>query len=251
MNVKSKILVLLLFVASTLCAQDFPTDSPESMVVDSAHIFNDQQLDDLEHMLRAYNDSTSTQIFVVTVTDLQGYAPSDYATRLGEKWGAGQKSKNNGAVILIKPRIGNERGQVFIAAGYGLEATLNDGRIGRIIDQYMLPHFATGDYYSGTKAGIQVIIQYLSGQFEGNGQEEEVPIGIIIINVLIIGFFIYAIIKAFKNGGRGSSGGRGGGTWFPPFGGGGFGRGGGSFGGGGFGGGGGGSFGGGGAGRSF
>lgn len=249
MKVKSKILVLLLFAASTLCAQDFPEKSRESIVVDSAHIFNDGQLDELEHMLWAYNDSTSTQIFVVTVTDLQGYAPSDYATRLGEKWGVGQKSKNNGAVILIKPRIGNERGQVFIATGYGLEATLNDGRVGRIIDEYMLPHFATGDYYSGTKAAIQVIIQYLSGQFEGDGDDEDVPIAVIIINILIIGLFVYFMIRSAKNGGRGSSGGRGGGGWFPPIGG--FGRGGGSFGGGGFGGGGGGSFGGGGAGRSF
>jgi len=244
------IFILLLFAACLSYAQDIPAPmNPPRLVNDFAGIFDNQQYADLEQMLEAYNDSTSTQIYVVTVKDLQGYAPSDYATRLGDAWQIGQKSKNNGAVILIKPRIGNERGQVFIATGYGLEATLNDGRVGRIIDNYMLPHFANGDYYSGTKAAIGAMIQYLAGEFDNDDDDEGIPLGVIIINILIVGFFVYLIIRSMKNGGRGSSGTRGGGGWFPPIGG-GFG---GGFGGsrGPFGGGGGGSFGGGGAGRSF
>jgi uncharacterized protein len=249
-KIKSILFALFLSVSFWVQAQDIPEPmNPPRLVNDFSGIFNSSQQADLEQILRAYNDSTSTQIYVVAVNDLQGYAPSDYATRLGEKWEVGQKSKNNGAVILIKPRIGNERGQVFIAVGYGLEATLNDGRIGRIIDNDMLPYFASGNYYNGTKSAIQTMIGYLSGQFTDDEQEEGTPAIIIILNILIFGFFLYLVIRSFKNGGRGNSGGRGGGTWFPPIGG-GRGFGGGSFGGG-FGGGGGGSFGGGGAGRGF
>jgi uncharacterized protein len=251
-------LFLIFSVAGLSYSQDIPGPmSPPRLVNDFAGIFPSEQREDLEQMLLNYNDSTSTQIYVVTVNDLQGYAISDYAFKLGEKWGVGQKGKNNGAVILIKPKRGNSRGDVFIAVGYGLEEKLNDARIGRIIDTYMIPYFRTDDYYSGTKAAVYAMIDYLAGQFQAEEIGVESPdTSDIIIGILLVILFIYFMSKIGNgNSGNDSSDDNrsSGGGFFPPFGGfggGGFGSGGG-FGGGGFGGGGGGSFGGGGAGRSW
>jgi uncharacterized protein len=218
--------------------------SPPRLVNDFAQTFDTSQRNELELILKAYNDSTSTQIYVVTVTDLQGYAVSDYAARLGEKWGIGQKDKNNGVLILIKPRIGNERGQVFIATGYGVEHILTDARCGRIIDQYMIPYLQSGDYYNATKAAALAIIKYLAGEFQAD--EENYSGSSLIANIVLVVVILLILYIAFKNNKGGpSSGGRWRGGGF----GGGFG--GWSSGGGSFGGGGGGSFGGGGAGRSF
>ncbi|WP_165044994.1 YgcG family protein [Dysgonomonas sp. ZJ709] len=256
MKLKNKIVFLLFLIIFPLYGQNIPDPmSPPRLVNDFAGIFDSTQQSELESMLRAYNDTTSTQIYVVTINDLQGYAPSDYATTLGQKWGVGQKGKDNGLVILIKPRIGNERGQVQIATGYGVEHILNDARCGRIIDIYMLPYFQRGDYYTGTKDAVNAIMKYLSGEFNAEELDDSIPAGVIISLVVMIGFLIYAYYLSHKNkgnnGGRNSSGGTGGGMFFPPlFGGGGRGRSGG-WGGGGFGGGGGGGFGGGGAGRGF
>ncbi|MDU1889431.1 MAG: TPM domain-containing protein [Dysgonomonas sp.] len=245
-----KIFLFFLFASISVYAQDdLPKPmSPPRLVNDFAQIFDSSQSADLEQMLRAYNDSTSTQIYVVTIKDLHGYDVSDYAARLGESWRIGQKEKNNGVLILIKPRIGNERGKVFIATGYGVEYILTDARVGRIIDNYMMPYLQNGDYYNASKAAIEVIIQYLSGEFQAdNTSDDSGEILMNIITVILVLLVIYIVTKG--NRGSGSSGGRrGGGTWF----GGGFGGGrSGGFGGGSFGGGGGGSFGGGGAGRSF
>lgn len=252
------ILLILFFVfaqsVTTVFGQDIPDPmSPPRLVNDFAGIFDSREKESLERILRDYTDSTSTQIYVVTVTDLGGYAASDYSFRLGEKWGIGQKGKNNGAVILIKPKIGNSRGSVFISVGYGLEEKLNDARIGRIIDNEMMPYFRQNDYYSGTKNAIDAMSKYLSGQFQADEYEDAAPTGKeIIIGIILMILFVYFMNKINgKNGGRGNrSSGRG---FFPPIIGGGFGgssRGsGGGFGG--FGGGGGGSFGGGGAGRNW
>lgn len=252
-----QIIILFVFLSFILPvqAQDIPEPmSPPRLVNDFSGVFSVQERDNLERMLLNYNDTTSTQIYVVTVNDLQGYAVSDYAFRLGEKWGIGQKSKNNGAVILIKPKTSNSRGQVFIAVGYGLEPYLNDARIGRILDNYMIPYLRQDDYYQGTVATANAMIQYLSGQFQAD--EEEQPQGIsgsdIIIGIILIILFIYFMNKIDKNNNRGGKGNRGRSgppIFFPPMSGGRFG--GGGFGGGGFGGGGGGSFGGGGAGRGW
>lgn len=239
--------IFLLAYISVHAQDDLPKPmSPPRLVNDFAQIFDSSQLNDMEHTLRAYNDSTSTQIYIVTVKDLKGYDISDYATRLGENWGIGQKEKNNGVLILLKPRIGNERGRVYIATGYGVEPILTDGRTGRIIDNYMMPYLQNGDYYNACKAAIGVIIQYLSGEFQA---DEEDHSGELIANILIAIFVIFIIYIATKNNKGGpSSGGRR--PWGGGFGGFGGGRSGG-WGGGGFGGAGGGSFGGGGAGRSF
>ena len=58
----------------------------------------------LEQKLVSFNDSTSTQIAIVTVPSLEGYDKADYAQQLGEKWGIGQKGLNNGVLILVKPK---------------------------------------------------------------------------------------------------------------------------------------------------
>lgn len=257
------LIYIILYITPGVSAQDIPEPMvPYRLVNDFAGIFSSVENEALEQKLLAYNDSTSTQIYVVTVSDLGGYPASDYSFRLGEQWGIGQKSKNNGAVILIKPKVDNSRGQAFIAPGYGLEARINDAYAGRIVRNVMIPYFAENDYFGGVNAAIDVIIERLSGEFTSDETDEEgVPVFAIII--IIIGIII--LIAVFFGGGdqhidgdghRNSSGP----IFFPPVigggrrGGGFGGLGGGGFGGGGFGGfggGGGGSFGGGGAGGSW
>jgi len=254
------IVCILLHLSLDVSAQDIPEPMvPNRLVNDFAGIFSSTEKEALEQKLLAYNDSTSTQIYVVTVSDLGGYPASDYTFRLGEKWEVGQKSKNNGAVMLIKPKVGNSRGQAFIATGYGLEARINDAYAGRIVRNDMIPYFAENDYFGGVNAAIDVMIQRLSGEFSAEEAEEEgMPLFAIIL--IIIGIII--LLAVFSGGGdqhidndghRRSSGppiffppviggGRRGGGFGGGFGGGGFG---------GFGGGGGGSFGGGGAGGSW
>jgi uncharacterized protein len=260
---KSKVLFIVLFLLSMVGgkAQDIPAPMmPFRLVNDFAGLFSAAETASLEQKLLAYNDSTSTQIYVVTVNDLGGYPASDYTFRLGEAWGIGQKSKNNGAVILVKPKVGNSRGQAFIATGYGLEARINDAFAGRIVRNEMIPYFVEEDYFGGVNAAVDTMIARLSGEFAAE-EKEEGGTPVIAIIILIIVFVLFFIL--FRGGGDqhiDSDGHRRSTVpplFFPPImgsghRGGGFGGfGGGGFGGGGFGGGGGGSFGGGGAGGSW
>ena len=115
---------ILAFAAAVLCciaASAIPSrPSPARLVNDLAGLFTDQQETELERMLVAFDDSTSNQIAVVTVNDLEGYEASEYATRIGIDWGVGSEKFDNGIVILVKPKT-SSAGQVFIAVGYGLE----------------------------------------------------------------------------------------------------------------------------------
>lgn len=162
-------LVFLFIIGSAseiLIAQEFPGQPvPPRLVNDFAGLLNSREEDALEQKLVAFNDSTSTQIAVVTVDDLHGYDRGDYAQRLAERWGIGQKGSNNGILILIKPKKEYSNGEVFIAPGYGLEGVIPDITCAEIIDYELLPAFRAGDYYSGLEKATTTLMALASGEY--------------------------------------------------------------------------------------
>jgi uncharacterized protein len=150
--IKRSALIVLLFVIpfSTLLAVDIPQrPEPPRLVNDLSNTLSSSQISQLEQKLIRYNDTTSTQIVVVMLSDLGMVPVADFAYAIGEKWGVGQKGQNNGAVILIKPKAPGSRGQAFIATGYGLEGAIPDALAKRIVEQEMIPRFKQDDYYGG------------------------------------------------------------------------------------------------------
>ena len=246
-------LVGLLLLSVVTIAQDFPEKpNPPKIVNDFAGMLSADENERLEKKLTAYNDSTSTQIAVVIITSIGVYDASDYAFQLAEKWGIGQKGKNNGILILVAKK---ER-KTFIATGYGVEVRLPDAICKRIVSQTIIPNFKQGNFFAGIDEGTTQVFGYLTGEFKAEPKSKKGKgNGLVIIAVFVIIFIL--IISSNKNNGRGGGYNRtfGGGGFIPfPMGGYGSGRGGGFGGGGssgGFGGFGGGSFGGGGAGGDW
>ncbi len=239
----------MLFLASVAKGQGGALPDPMSpprLVNDFAGILTPQQKDALERKLVDFDRETSTQIAVVTVDDLNGYAPGDFAQRLLEKWGVGGKKNNNGVVFLVKPKTGQSRGEVFISVGYGLEGVIPDITAGHILDREVVPSFRNGDYYSGIDRGVDALIALSKGEYTATKEDEgPSPVAVVIFLIITL-IFVIAGSRHNKRGGRG-----GGGMWIPPVSGGRGGGFGGFGGGGGFGGFGGGIGGGGGGGRSW
>lgn len=207
--------------------------SPPRLVNDYAGLFSGAQKQQLEDSLVAFDRATSTQIAVVTVNDLDGYAASEYATRILEKWGVGQKDKDNGVVMLLKPRNEYGGGEVFIAVGYGLEGALPDVTAGRIIDNEMLPYLRLSppDYFAAVAAGTAAVRAAVRGEYKASpklkgGDTFDWITGLLSIGVMV--FIIVLLNKSYKGGGDndendGSGGGAGGrrnyrrgGVFFPP-----------------------------------
>lgn len=236
---------------------------PARLVNDFANVMTDAQESLLEKKLVSFDDSTSNQIAVVTITDLNGYEIADYSFKLGEEWGIGRKDEDNGIVVLIKVKTDDSPGKAAIAVGYGLEEVITDAASRMIIEREMIPHFKNNDYYSGIEASTNVLMDLASKKYSVNEYSSDSDSDMVLIVMGVVFFII--IISSFVNKGKtngngghkGNNGNNDGGVTFgDPFlagwmmgrgssRGGSFG--GGSFGGGGFGGFGGGSFGGGGA----
>lgn len=201
--------LFLLFISCiTLQAQDFPEPmNPPRLVNDFASFFSDGEREQLERMLVSYYDTTSTEIAVVTVPTLNGYETNDYATRLFNKWGIGGKKGNNGVLILIKPKTAEERGQTYIATGYGMEGILPDATANRIVDIEMIPRLQNGQNLEAVTAAATTIFNLAKGSFTadqymkrtGGGKKKSNLIPIIIIIVIVL---IFSGIGGRKGGGR-------------------------------------------------
>lgn len=240
------LLLVLLSFSTTLRAQLPSPPNPPRLVNDYSGSLSSSQINTLEHKLVAYNDSTSTQILVLLVDDLQGYSIEQYATEIGHSWGVGQKGKNNGVVILVKPKKGSERGQVNISPGYGMEEYVTDATAKIIIEKEMIPAFREDDYYTGIDNAVNVIMDLCSGKFTQDEytEEEGFPDW---VRLLVLIAIIIIVTRLNNRNGQSYTGGGHRTIWIPMGGFGGSGFSGGGFSGGGFGGFGGGGFGGGGA----
>jgi uncharacterized protein len=266
MIIKSLHLLALLILIdicsiSSIFSQDLPDKPvPPRLVNDFAGMLKADEAGRLERKLVSFSDSTSTQIAIVIVPSLNGYAKEDYAQRLAEKWGIGQKGLNNGVIILVKPKTADSKGEVTIAQGYGLEGAIPDITCGEIVDNEILPAFRNGDYFSGLNSATNTLMSLARGEFSASeyGQKakkstgRDIPVGLIIFIIIIIisvisrksggsnnknistGGLPFWVLMGMLNSGRGShsgswggfSGGGGGGGGFGGFGGGSFGGGG-------------------------
>ncbi len=238
----------LFFLSPAYAAPQFPKLT--GRVVDDAHILSDGARAQLTQKLETLEQTTTRQLVVVTLPDLQGYDSAEFGYQLARAWGIGQKKENNGVLFIIAPK---ERA-MRIEVGYGLEPILTDALSSLILSQKVTPRFRNGDMEGGIVAGTDALIEQLSldeaaaiarvQQAKETRQQtnEIIPLFVIVMIFIVLsilgrvfggrGKTLWWLPLLFMGGGGGGRGGRGG--WGGGgFGGGGFGGGGGSFGGGG------------------
>jgi uncharacterized membrane protein YgcG len=150
--------------------------SPPRMVNDFVGLFTATEQQSLETLLQQYHSQTSTQIYVVAVPTLEGDTALDYATRIGNAWGVGQAGKDNGIVILIKPKTAQESGQVAIALGTGVEPIISKRAAQGIVNNSMLPLFKKGLFAEAVQQAAYTLQLLLRENFAPDASARPVPV---------------------------------------------------------------------------
>lgn len=204
---KNILFLFLLIIAQIGLAQenqdkDFPErPNPPRLVHDFADILSSGEEQALEAKLRAYNDSTSTQIAIVIMRSIGMYEGNDFAQRLAQKWGIGQKGKDNGIILLAAM----ENREFSIQTGYGMEEKITDYASKSIIQNNVIPNFKNKNYYQGFEEATDAIIALASGTYNADDVKKERK-GLSIWTILIIIILFIVISNIF--GGKGGRGGR-------------------------------------------
>ena len=206
----STMLMLLMTLSVSAKVPDKPVE--KKLLWDYAGILNPSEVALIEDSLESFSRNTSNQVVVMTVTNdiLEGYELAEFGQEVGEKWGVGYKGKDNGVVVLIKPKTGDDamgKGRAFITTGYGAEGPLPDLMCSKIVDEEMIPYFKDGDYAGGVMAALEIIKPALQCDFNEaeNLMSDDAGDAIlaIIVVIMILCFVLAASSK--NNDGNGNN----------------------------------------------
>ncbi len=142
---------ILLILPIHINGQEFPT--PVGFVNDFANVIPAQYKEQITKICLELKQKTGVEIADVTMTTIGDEDYRDYANRLFEAWGIGEREKDNGALIFntIKER------KFWIEIGYGLEGILPDALVGRIFDRNVRPYLRKDDYGNGHLMAVSAI----------------------------------------------------------------------------------------------
>ena len=192
------LLFLLVQLPFTLLrAEDFPPQS-KRIVTDYTNTLSAGELQSLEDKLTAFNDSTSSQVAIVIMASVGNYDIADYAVQLYNRWGIGQKDKNNGVLLLVA----KEDRKVWITTGYGMEGVFPDALVKRVVNNDILPNFKQGDYYEGLDQAVNSIMSIVKGEYTADTtshKKEKVPWFGILLALFVFFIVILSRIGSTRN----------------------------------------------------
>ncbi len=122
-----------------------PLATTGKAVADHAGVLGPGYVDLIDGVCARLKTATGTELAVVTVRDLGGTTPEDFAERLFKRFGVGEKGKDDGILLLLAVDDRDVRFEV----GYGLEAVIPDARAGQLLDEFAIPFLARGEHGRG------------------------------------------------------------------------------------------------------
>ena len=109
----------------------------------------------LNSTISEFERTRGAEMAVVVIRSLEGLPIEEAAVKLFGQWSIGKKSKDNGLLLLWS--TGDRR--IRVEVGYGLEGVLPDGKVGRILDAYVMPKFRSGEFDEGLLAGVDALLR--------------------------------------------------------------------------------------------
>lgn len=181
--------------------------TPPRLVNDFAGMLTESEIANLEYTLVNYDNSTSTQIAIVTIPTLGEYPVEEYGIRLARKWQIGSAEKNNGILILVA----QEERKIDIQTGWGIGPYISDVDANRILRVFITPKFKEGKYYEGLHDAVIRMQNLLDGKFKFEerdlistqptepykfkGTPDWIVGLIILVPCLLFTLFIYYVLK--------------------------------------------------------
>lgn len=184
-------LILSLAFVGSVFADEYPEPSSDFYVNDLANIISEENERYIVNTNAELKAKTGGQIVIMTINNLNGKSIETYAYNIFKKYGIGDKSKDNGTLVLISV----EDREIRIETGIGAESFIPDARAGRILEDYIKPRFKEDDWDNGVRDGFDAILgcylqeynieidgntaKYLSEEGQGNIEVSDAQAGMI------------------------------------------------------------------------
>lgn len=154
------IALLSVLIWSATAFAEVPIPSLEHRVTDLTATLSPEQQAVLEAQLADFERQKGSQVAVLIVPSTQPEDIAQYSIRVVEQWQLGRKGVDDGVLMLIAK---NDRA-ARIEVGYGLEGVIPDAVAKRIVEDFMIPYFRTGNFAGGIDAGVERLISLIQGE---------------------------------------------------------------------------------------
>ena len=219
-------LAILVGFAGNVCGAASALPSSAGPVTDLVGVLDGEARQRLARILDHVREQTGAEFAVLVVASTAPVPIEEYSIAVFDRWGIGQKGKDNGLLFLVA--VQDRR--LWITTGYALEGVLPDGKVGEIRDRAIVPFFRAGRYAEGIVRGTEALGAAVLAQASGAKAGQGVPAGsrqhagpfgnrrtgvLLAVFILLILFSVAAsaVDRRAQLGGRGAGRRRGG--WWP------------------------------------
>lgn len=192
----TRLLMILAFVlsATAALAQSYP-EYNSTTVNDYAGLLDDASKARLSEQLNDLRKETGVEMTVLTLSRQAMFAPDQtleqFATGLFNEWGIGNKTSNDGVLVLI---LKTDRAmRIELGGGYGRDW---DRTAAKVINRSFLPAFKEDRYQAGIEAGVSdaietIVTPFLAGEDAPAAQSNNWIWAIVMAAVAGIGALIF------------------------------------------------------------
>ena len=127
-------------------------------VVDTAGVIDTARARAIADLAFELKQKTGAEIAVLTVRTTAPEDIFDFGMRVADAWKLGSAEKDDGLLLVVA--VDDRRAHFF--TGYGLDGILPDGKLGSMLDEYVMPAFRQGDHGGGIYAGVRVAAEVIA-----------------------------------------------------------------------------------------
>jgi uncharacterized protein len=202
-----------------------PLPVPFNPIVDNAGVIDAETRQRLEAIYLGLKERANIEYSVVTVDTTGDRDIYDYSLAIARGWGIGSKNGDKASFLLV---VAIRDRKYFTQVSRHVEGDLNDGLVGQIQRERLVPQFRQGNYSKGILDTIQSYVATLGAKrgfsVEGIDQRyayrERPPqqaepnqraLGSVCVGIAILVFIVFLLSSASRRGVRRGGGGCGGG----------------------------------------
>lgn len=149
---RSLIALAFLVFALPACAEslsDLPPPLPQSYVSDRHNLLAADTRAELDRLAAALDRSDRGQLGVAVIRTTGGRDHRRFATDLFNRWGVGDRRRNDGLLILLA--LDDRAAEIIL--GDGIDNPANRAHAERVMQQQMVPRFRDGNYDQAMVSG--------------------------------------------------------------------------------------------------
>jgi uncharacterized protein len=190
--------LVLFFVFAGNANAYYELGKPVGFVNDYSQTLTQTEKQNLESKIAQFKKDSSNEISVVIIKSLGGDTIENFAVKLFEDWGIGEKGKDNGVLIFVA----KDDREMRIEVGYGLEGALTDAQSSWIINQIMTPAFKNNNFYGGLDGAVGKILSILEVSGPSNISGTISPffrgVSIVISSLIFLVLSIIALLIVYE-----------------------------------------------------